>query len=359
MARQLSPFLCIKKILIRIPNWLGDAVMATGVIEQVHERWPGASIDLLGPPGIIQLLESNPHIKHGFGWKAQGLSKYLPTHPMIQRLRSEKYDLGIILTNSFSTAWQMRLIAPQVRLGFASEGRSFLLTHPSPFPEKRATQHLVITYQKLLKCIDSQADALPIYPPKLYVPPENLQKAKQWMKERFTTQCVVGLNPSAAYGPAKQWPITRFKELAKRLVEEGIGVIIFGEPSARDLGATIAEGLEDSNLCFDICGKTNMKEFVALMACCDALVTNDSGPMHLAAALSKPLVAIFGSTDDTITGPYGCGHVIHKHVECSPCFKRVCPIDFRCMMRIEVDEVHHALKQELHKVVQGPFSWRI
>lgn len=349
-----------KKVLLRLPNWLGDAVMASGVIRQIEQLWPEAKIDLMGPPAIVDLFVSHPCFISG---KIQALKfkpksfaeKYLPCSRFFKTARLDRYDLCVLTTNSFSSAYHAHIMGAKAIVGYKSHHRSAFLTHGVCFSPKRNAQHLVITYQELLQGVSKRAKTLPIYAPELFLDKSDLEKASKWVKEHIKEKTtVIGLNPVAAYGPAKQWPSDRFKELATRLVKKGNTVLIFGDSTATSTGEMIADGLS-KELTFNLCGKTSMKEFISLMSCCDGLVTNDSGPMHLAAALRVPLVALFGSTDDIVTGPYKWGHVINKRVECSPCFRRVCPIDFRCMMRIDVDEVEEALSRELEKKARHLF----
>jgi len=153
---------------------------------------------------------------------------------------------------------------------------------------------------------------------------------------------IIGINPGAAYGTAKCWLPDRFIEITKKILElPHTYVIYFGDAAASPLIKTLAEPFSERVI--NMAAKTSLRELMALIHCCSAFLTNDSGPMHIAAALKTPLLALFGSTSEIKTGPYLKGRVIHKNVECSPCYKRVCPIDFRCMKRIEVSEVYNEL----------------
>lgn len=333
------------RILVRLPNWLGDAVMATGIFDQIHALFESPEISVTGPRFICDLFGHDPRIAKVFPYRPRGLSKYNPFDPAFASLKSESFDLAILLTQSFSTAYQIWWTRAHHRLGYSNEVRSFFLTHPIEFPLERHKQHLVITYQQLLSAYTRKET--PIFKPKLFLSETVQAQAKTFLKESIVPTKVVGLCPQAAYGPAKQWPWERFRSLAIELLACGYGVVVFADSSGRELGAKITQGL-DPKCCLDMSAKTSMDEFMALMQACDLLVTNDSGPMHLATALDKPLIAIFGSTDEKVTGPYSeKARVIHRHVRCSPCFKRVCPIDFRCMMQIEVSQVLKEVQQML------------
>lgn len=335
--------LCPKRIAVRMPNWLGDAVMASSVLSQLKALWPQASLSIIINKSIGQLFAYDSRVHSIICLPAKKNS--FPYSSFHRKLQEDRFDLMVVLTNSFSTAWQAWCSRASYRVGYANDARSFLLTHSVKFPPARMSQHLVITYQALLRAVCQKAKELPIFAPKVELGHLLKQSCRNKIQLMSRGSRVIGLNPSAAYGPAKQWPAERFKALAQRLVSHGYCVLVFGESCAKDLGSYISEGIESN--CHNLVGATDMMEFVGFMDQCDALVTNDSGPMHVAAALQKPLVAIFGSTDDTVTGPYGSGQVIHKRVECSPCFLRQCPIDFRCMMQIDVEEVYQALMNQL------------
>ena len=174
------------------------------------------------------------------------------------------------------------------------------------------------------------------------------EAAKQFLAEQKIPAhaTIVGVNPGAAYGSAKCWLPERFRAVVEKLAKRpNTYVLCFADQAGTPLVNAICEGMPPSVI--NLAGATSLRELIALIECCTVFLTNDSGPMHIAAALKVPLVALFGSTNEIATGPYQHGQVIHKHVECSPCLKRTCPIDFRCMKRIEVDEVYEALIKQM------------
>jgi len=158
---------------------------------------------------------------------------------------------------------------------------------------------------------------------------------------------LIGINPCAAYGSAKCWLPERFSELARKLIESDarIKVLFFGSGDSVPLVNEICCDLLPGAV--NLAGVTSLKELVSITSLCQLFITNDSGPMHIADALHVPLVAIFGSTDPIATGPYNTGEVLQKKVECAPCFKRTCPIDFRCMKKITVDDVFNEARRKL------------
>lgn len=326
-----------------MPNWLGDLVMATPLIQDIRQYWPKANITAMCQSNVAQLLLHNPYLNDIYSYKRPSGWIHRPQHiDIIERLRQGNYDLGILLTNSFSSAWWFWRGNVQNRVGFRGNLRSLLLNKAVAFPKKKETQHLVLTYKELLT---PMGIALSTTPPRLYVSQTEKDAAHTLLALNRIypgKHKIIGINPGAAYGSAKCWLPDRFRGVTERLLQDpNASIIYFGDSTGAPLINEICHGLEDRVI--NLAGKTTIRELLALIQCCDVMLTNDSGPMHISSALDVPLVALFGSTSDVKTGPYSGGTVIHKHVECSPCYKRVCPIDFRCMKRIEVDEVYDAI----------------
>lgn len=336
-----------KNILIRMPNWLGDLVMATPIIQDVRNHWPKAFITAMCQSNVGSLLEYDPHLTEIYRFKKpSGWIHRVHHTDIIETLRRGEYDLGILLTNSFSSAWWFWRGRVGNRIGFSTNLRSFLLNKAVPFPAHKEKQHLVITYKALLEPLGIPISSTS---PTLYVSNQEQDHAQELLASdgyRKGENILVGINPGAAYGSAKCWLPDRFRMLTQKLLENPlIMVAYFGDSAGASLVNDICKGFNERVINF--AGRTTIRELMALIQACDVMLTNDSGPMHIAAALKTPLVALFGSTSDIKTGPYGGGTVIHKHVECSPCYKRVCPIDFRCMKQIEVDEVYQAILRQL------------
>ena len=336
-----------KNIIVKMPNWLGDLVMATPVLADLRQHWPDANITAMCQSNVAAILKHDPNITEVFSYrKPSGWIPHSHHWKIISDLRKGQYDMGILLTNSFSTAWWFWLGGVKNRIGFKGNARSWLLNNAVPFPKERETQHLVITYKQLLEPL-----GIPLSDtaPQLFISPEEQQAAEDLLQKCGVVKnksVIFGINPGAAYGSAKCWLPDRYRAVTEKLLEDPLAyVIYFGDPAGAPLVNSICQDLPSRVI--NLAGKTSLRELMALMNCCSAILTNDSGPMHIAAALKIPLVALFGSTSDIKTGPYGIGKVIHKHVECSPCYKRVCPIDFRCMKRIEVDEVYNELLRSI------------
>lgn len=334
-------------IIVRMPNWLGDLVMATPVLTDLRRQWPEAKITVMALASVAPILEKDPDIDEVLTFrKPSGLERRQQHRKLIDKLKRGKYDLGILLTHSFSSAWWFWRGNVKNRVGYANDFRSFLLNKAVPFPKEKETQHLVITYKMLLQSIGIPLSQTA---PRLHITDSEKEEAKEKLRKFGISSdaTVVGINPGAAYGSAKCWLPERFEEVTQKLLEHpNLYVVYFGDLAGLPLVQKICAAMPSKVV--NLAGQTSLRELVALINCCDIFLTNDSGPMHIAAALGKPLVALFGSTNDIATGPYGGGVVIHKHVECSPCYLRECPIDFRCMKRIEVREVYEELQQLLN-----------
>lgn len=331
-------------ILLKMPNWLGDLVMATPCIADVRRHFPEARITAMCQSNVAMLLKNDPSLNEIYSYnRPSGWIRRIEHFDVIQEIRRNEYDLGILFTHSFSSAWWLWRGHVKNRIGFACNFRSPLLTKPVPFPPDMDSRHLVNTYKELLTPLGIP---LSTTVPSLYISEEENQIAGELLKLDGVPESafILGINPGAAYGSAKCWLPERFVEVSKKMsdLDKDIYILYFGDAASAPLVASICEKLPKERV-INFAGRTTLRELVALINLCDLFLTNDSGPMHIASALKVPLVALFGSTDDTRTGPYNAGTVIHKHVECSPCYKRVCPIDFRCMTRISVDEVYDEL----------------
>ncbi len=337
-----------KKIIVRMPNWLGDAVMATPLLEDLRNKFPSAFITVMAIDKVAPLFQKDERINEVFSFSKPSGSLFLRRKEgknIIATINAGKYDTGILLTNSFSSAWWFYRGNIQIKVGFKSDFRNCMLNVKVPFPKKRKEMHLVDTYKMLLRpfgIINSTSR------PTLFIGCDEVNEAKARLsllgfKEDMN---LIGINSSAAYGPAKCWPEENFRELLEKLLEDEKNFIIFfGDAKSYDLNQNITHGFNQRLA--NLAGMTTLRQLMAMISVVDVFITNDSGPMHIAAALKRPLVALFGSTDDKVTGPYNTGIVIHKRVECSPCFKRVCPIDFRCMKRIKSQEVFEEVNRLL------------
>lgn len=326
-----------QNILVRMPNWIGDFVMATPVLTDLREAFPKASLTAMCRSPLSELLKEDEAVDEVFSFTrpSSGFARR-EERDIIAKIEAGQYDVGVLLTHSFSSAWWFWLGDVQRRVGYSGHFRRWLLTDAVKF--KKTPEHLVVSYKRLLKPLGVSVSETA---PRLYLSEKEKEKARELLGQRGVGKGkrIIGINPGAAYGSAKCWPLERFRALAMRLLlETDASIVFFGDNAGGALVKKITQGLPERVLNF--AGETSLRELACLIQDCDVLVTNDSGPMHIGDALGTPLVPLFGSTDDRITGPYRQGNrVLNKRVACSPCFQRTCPLDFRCMKSISVDEV--------------------
>lgn len=334
------------KIIVRMPNWVGDLVMATPLLTDLRRHFPDAHITAMCRRGLSELLKGDRDIDEVFAFTSpSGWLKKDERRDLIRSLRRGQYELGILLTNSFSSAWWFWRGRVHRRIGFRNEGRGFLLTDKVSFPKEREKQHLVVTYKELLRPLNIPPSDTK---PRLHLMEGERSAARDILRQQGVPDgaTVVGINPGAAYGSSKCWLPERFCEVAKALIEgPSVYVVFFGDANGSALVKEICQKLPDRVI--NLAGGTTLRELVALIQLCDLFLTNDSGPMHIASALGTPLIALFGSTSSTKTGPYNGGMVIEKGVECSPCYLRECPIDHKCMKEITTQEVVDQMRQML------------
>ncbi len=327
-----------QNILVRMPNWIGDLVMATPVLTDLRSAFPKAKITAMCRTPLCDLLKTDESIDELFCFtkRSNDFDRRDDLRDIIAKIAAGKYDVGILTTHSFSSAWWFWQGNVERRIGYSAHFRKFFLSDPLKFPKEK--EHEVITYKRLLTPL-----GVPISQtaPRLYATEKEVEESKELLYQRgyVRGRKIIGINPGAAYGSAKCWPPERFRALAMRLLlETDAYVVFFGDSTTAAMVKEISRGLPEKAI--DLAGVTSLRELACIIKDLDLLVTNDSGPMHIGAAFDVPLVSLFGSTDDELTGPYGQKNsVINKRVKCSPCFKRVCPIDFPCMKLIGVDEV--------------------
>lgn len=339
-----------KKILVRMPNWIGDLVMATVVLEDLKKAYPQAELTAMCRVPLAELLKYNPYVDEVYSFhKGRGIFlRRESQRNVVRKLHTGNYDLGILLTNSLSSAWCFWQGNVKFRIGYKGDGRKSLLTHPIPFPASRGEEHLVTTYKRLLSPLGIGISETK---PLLVVLGEEIRNAYDMLGRYGVSErnLIVGINPGAAYGSAKCWLPERFQEVIHSLLnlEPHLVVVVFGDQAGASLVKTICNQFPSRVI--NLAGHTQLRELMALIKVCNVFLTNDSGPMHIADALGTPLLALFGSTSATVTGPYTQNNILHKKTTCSPCYKRVCPIDFRCMKTIHAQEVYDQLMQLLGK----------
>jgi heptosyltransferase-2 len=338
----------LQQILIIGPSWVGDMVMAQSLFMDLRRRYPEAALDVIAPQWSLPLLARMPEIRQGFGLEAaHGELKLWKRYRLSRELRAQQYDQAIVLPRSLKSALVPYWARIPRRTGYRGEWRYGLLNDM-----RVLTPQLDQTVKRFVALGLPREEAWqqrPLPQPALRVDAENQQRSMERLKLSLERP-VIGMMPGAEYGPAKQWPPEYFAELLRRLAQRGVDTWIFG--SAKD--AAVGESIVSlsGGLGRNLCGKTRLEDAVDLIAATRYAVSNDSGLMHVAAAVGRPLVALYGSSDPAYTPPLtDKANVMYLGIECSPCFQRECPYGhYRCLREITVDRVLSAVGHELQRV---------
>ncbi len=334
-----------RKILIRATNWIGDAIMTTPAVRTIRQNFPKAEISILVHPWVADVFSASPYIDRIIPYQKRSVHSGLSGMRRLSReLRRQNFDLAILLQNAFEAALIVKLAGIPLRLGYSRDCRGILLSHAIGLKKQRKKIHQVHYYQRLL------TDAgLKLGPDELFL---QVSQADRDSAARFLNSQegpLIGLNPGAAYGPAKRWPAEKYADLA-HMVEQKYQarVMVFGTNDDRQAAAVIARRCKEI---IDLTGRTTLAEAMALIDQCQVFVTNDSGLMHVAAALKTPLAAIFGSTNPVTTGPFSENNIILRQpLPCSPCMETHCrQNNFACMENIGVEDVLTAVDVLLEK----------
>lgn len=337
-------------ILIRVPNWLGDTMMSTPVVSAIRKMFPKAKLSILTKPVFSTFWKDFQGVNDVIGLE-KGFGGFWKT---ASTLKQKQFDVSLILPTSFSSAFLGFVAEIPVRIGWGGEGRDIFLTRVVPHSQPRQ-KHLVWEYLELAQ--KGLEIGVPKGPAQLHgaITPEATRGLHRvWMDAGVPSKkSFLALAPGATYGPAKRWPLPYWKELiGKLMASRKESFLIFGGMEEEAYLNPLLEGWgsRDSARLHLLAGRTSPTILAAMLSKCKLLVTNDTGPMHVAAAVGIPTVALFGSTSPTWTRPFGIGHeVIYKHLECSPCFQRSCPIGYKCLHAISVQEVYEAVMKKLKK----------
>ncbi|WNL38929.1 lipopolysaccharide heptosyltransferase II [Halomonas sp. PAMB 3232] len=329
-----------KRLLVVGPSWVGDMVMAQSLFIELKARHPGATLSVVAPGWSQPILARMPQVDEvlplGVGHGEFGLKS---RRELAARLKG-RFDMAIVLPRSWKAALVPFLARIPTRVGFLGEYRYGLLTEARKL-DKRVLDQTVKRFVSLgVSRDEARRGDFPITPPRLSVDHDNLVNLR--LKLALSSRPAIGMMPGAEYGPAKQWPPEYFHGLAKRLVEEGFEVRIFGGPKDHAVGEVISAGLGHVH---NLCGQTALADAVDLLADCRQVVTNDSGLMHVAAAVGVSIHAIYGSSSPRYTPPLTDSATVHYlGLSCSPCFKRVCPLGHtNCLNQLTEASVFEAV----------------
>jgi len=335
----------IRWIMIRSTNWIGDAIMTTPAIRAIRKNYPHAHITILAKPWVAPVFQFSPYVDHIMPYDANGSHSGLKGKiQLIQDLRNQKFDTAILLQNAIEAAILSFCAGIERRVGFNTDARGLLLTHPIPITKAIKSIHQTRYYLQMLESAGITNDGLDL---DLFIGTEDRVSAYRFLKKINSSPDIrwIGMNPSATYGTAKQWFPKRFALLADRIARDfHAGILIFGGPKDIQLGEQVCEMMQTPAV--NLAGQTTLGMAMAMIQQCHAFITNDSGLMHIACALQTPLVAIFGSTNPITTGPIGKNsHIVQVKAPCSPCLLTDCPKkDHICMEAVNVDMVYQKVE---------------
>ncbi len=341
------------RILVRAPNWIGDAVMCEPALRGLRALFPKAELTLLAKPAIAELFIAYPGIDRRLVYDDRGIHAGLSGKwTLAGLLRRHRFDLAVLFQNAFEAALITWLAGIRRRYGYVTDGRSFLLTDPVARPDPASLVHQVHYYWDLLKPLGVTGSP---FVPALAVSEDETRAMDERLGELGIGRddLIVGVNPGSTYGSAKRWLPERYAETALtvcRQIEQQrkrpVSVVILGAKGEEELGHSVADRLTVRSAVLS--GRTNIRELMAATKRCTLLLTNDTGPMHLAAAFAVPVVAVFGPTDWKTTSPYGQeSSIVRQPADCAPCLLRECPIDHRCMTGVTVEMVTQAAVKQL------------
>ena len=358
----------LRRILVRGVNWLGDAVMTTPALIRLREQNLGVHITLLTPAKLRDLWQQHPAVDEVIEFETgEGLFS------VGRKLRTGKFDLALVLPNSPRSAVETWLAHIPQRIGYARAWRNWFLTRAIPTrpghvrmqkrtpdnirqlvvhagtnagPRIRNSEmaHQLYDYLHLVGALGGRPQLMP--PSLVITTAEEEEEARKFglMGTLRDARPILGLNPGAEYGPAKRWPMDKFVAAAQEIQKlTNCAWLIFGGKDDQLVAKQIQSALGNTSSVFNFAGQTSLRQLMALLKLCRVLITNDTGPMHVAAALGTPVVVPFGSTSPELTGPGLPGDPRHRLLQseapCSPCFLRQCPIDFRCLNGISSQRV--------------------
>lgn len=336
-GHDLKPF----RILIRSSNWLGDAVMSVPAVRAIKNGRPDAQITIVAPAKIAPMWKLVPEVDAIIPLSSPSLLR------SVRGIRTRAhFDTAILFPNSLRVALECWLSGIPRRVGYRGHWRRWLLNQTVPDSRKAGPpEHHSVRFLRIARECGAETSNSELRTPM------NREQASEIQITVADRPLKIGLCPGAEYGPAKRWLPDRFAEAAAKINgKSSIQWILFGTKNDAAIGNQIAAAIGDR--CVNRIGQTTLDELIDEVRGCRLLLTNDTGTMHLAALLGVPVVAIFGSTEPSLTGPLGNGHtVLRHHVECCPCFRRECPIDFRCMKAVSAQEVADAVLPVLAKPI--------
>lgn len=335
MLQTLTAGTDTPKILVRFPNWIGDVVMALPGLEKLKSSISGGSIWVLAKPWVADVIRMSPSADRVVQFQDPGIhSGWRGRFSLARSLKKEGFAGAVLFQNAFEAALVTRAAGIPLRGGYDTDMRGMILTHPVPRPRRKGGHGHQINYYVDLAAqlgFSAEADMIP------HLEPGPCREALEGL---------VVMAPGASFGPAKMWPVERYSDLGRKLAAMGHDIAVVGSSAESTVCGQVVQGIGSGAR--DLSGKTTLKEVACIMSRSTLVVCNDSGLMHLAAAVGARLVALFGSTDPDATGPVSeSAQVLTGSAHCAPCFLRECPTDLECFQDLGVDTVLEACVKTL------------
>ena len=342
----------IKRVVVRAPNWVGDAVMSVAAFRELRRLLPQSHITVVSKPGAADVFADADYIDDVLIYDRSGLKSFFH---QVAEWKQRRFDLALLFQNAFEAAALAFMARVPIRIGYATERRGFLLTHAAPVPDWKNERHEIFYYLNLVgqleRVLTGTSSAQSGEPQFGIAVSDNAKRdARKLLMEQGATpgSPLVLLCPGSVNSRAKRWPAERYAALADRFAETGATVTLIGAPSELDVSQTVAALARRPPLV--LTGRTSVSEVTALISIADALITNDTGPAHIGAAVGTPTLVIFGPTNPETTRPFGsAGEIVREPPDCAPCMLRDCPIDHRCMTAIAPDEVFARAQQLMRR----------
>ena len=325
------------KILVVAPSWIGDTVLAQPLFSILHGRHSGLELDVLAPGWTGPVVRRMPEVRRTISSPFEhGVFQFSERRELGRELRPERYDQAIVLPNTLKSAFVPFFARIPRRTGYRGEMRWGALNDVRTLD----TAALPLMVQRYAALGIEPGEKLPDPLPRPHLRVDDAQRRATLSALGLTdADTAVALCPGAEYGPAKRWPPTYFADLARALQKTGHAVWLVGSAKDADIGHDIVR--LSGGACVNLCGKTTLDQAVELLASAGLVITNDSGLMHVAAAVGTPLIAIYGSSTPAFTPPLSpLAHIEKLDIACSPCFERTCPLGhFNCMMQLKPERV--------------------
>jgi heptosyltransferase-2 len=344
----------IERIVVRGTNWVGDAVITVPALRQLRSLFPQAHITLATRPWAEGLFADANFVDDLLIHEGSGLRSVVK---QVRQWRKGNFDLAVLFPNSLETALVASLARVPLRIGYATDGRQALLTHPLALPEWKNTKHEVFYYLKIVAELEwrtkHEQTFLSTQPDgSLEVSGARKLAARAFLRAHGvenvdSRQRLIALCPGSINSRAKRWPAERYAALGDRLIDElGATILLLGSAAEAEVSLEVSRQMHNEPVM--LAGLTNLAELVAVLSVVDLLVTNDTGPAHIASALGRPTLVIFGPTNPLTTRPFSpYGEIVREPPECAPCMLRDCPIDHRCMTAITPDAVFERARVRL------------